>query len=60
MKIRIELTEEDVKDLVRREIEARLGSIPFDEARIKVETKSKQNYRSEWETAAYRAVYEVA
>jgi len=57
MRIRIELTEEDLRRLVADEIRARTGG-PFDEKRVTIEVKSKQNYRSEWESAAFRAIYE--
>lgn len=59
MKVRIELTEEDVKRLVRNEILDRLGDIPLEASEVKIETKSTQNYKAEWEAAAFRAVVEV-
>lgn len=58
MKIKIELGEGDIKRLVRQELSRRLGSDPS-EKDIKIETKSKQNYRSEWERADYRVIYEA-
>ena len=58
MKIRIEVDEKTLKDLVRGYIKQTLGDWPFDEGSLIIETKSKQNYKSEWEHAAFRAVYE--
>ncbi len=59
MKIRIELTEDDLRALVRQQIERRLGDLAFMEERIRIEVKSKQNFKSEWETSAFRAVLEL-
>jgi hypothetical protein len=59
MKLRIELTQDDLKRLVYTELESRLGDFPLKPEHIKIETRSKQNYKSEWETAEYRAVYEL-
>lgn len=58
MRLRIELTEEDLKRLVAQEIEARTGNAP-NLRDIRIEVKSKQNYRSEWERAAFRAILET-
>ncbi len=58
MKIRIEIDEDALKQLVLAHLSAQLGDLVLDEECIRIEVKSKQNYRSEWETAAFRAVYE--
>lgn len=58
MKLVIELGEEDVKKLIIAELQLRLGEVLLDIKNVKIETKSKQNYRSEWETAVYRVNYE--
>ena len=55
MKIAIELSENDLKTLVMRELEKRLGDIDIDEKDVHIEVKSKQNYKSEWEEASFRA-----
>jgi hypothetical protein len=56
MQIDIELTEQDLKKLVVEELRARLGDkFSLTEKDVAIETKSKQNYKSEWETAAFRA-----
>lgn len=59
MKIRIEITKEDLQKLVldkMRELVPNIGL--FDEKMVKIQTKSKQNYKSEWEEADFRAIYE--
>lgn len=58
MKLVIELGEEDVKKLILAELQRRLGEVSLDIKNVKIETKSKQNYKSEWETANYRVNYE--
>ena len=56
MKITVELTEKDLVDLVVKEISNRTNSnVSANDVRI--ETRSKQNYKSEWENAAFRARY---
>lgn len=55
--INIELNEADVKKLIRQELQRQLGEIPLKDDAVKIETKSKQNYRSEWESAAFRVTY---
>ena len=55
MKLRVELTEKDLTRLVRDEIERRLGEVMFKDTDIIIEVKSKQNFKSEWEPAAFRA-----
>lgn len=57
MHIEIRITEQDVKSLILAELARRLGEIPLDPAGVKIEVKSKQNYKSEWEVADFRATY---
>ncbi len=57
MKIRIELTEQDLKALILDHIRERMNA-DFNPDHVKIEVKSKQNYKSEWETANFRAIYE--
>lgn len=59
MKIRIELSEHDLKLLVQRHIEDQTGK-PLKTNDLKIEVKSKQNFKSEWEEATFRAVYDNA
>jgi DNA-binding NtrC family response regulator len=56
MDIQIKLTEADVRRLVKNEIE-RLTGQEIVESNIRIEVKSKQNYKAEWEVAAFRAEY---
>ncbi len=58
MKLKIEIDEATVKQLVLKYIQDKLGNVELIEKQVRIETKSKQNYRSEWEVAAYRAVYD--
>lgn len=60
MKIRIEVDEQTIKDLVVKYLDQQLGELGPTPDKVKIEVKSKQNYRSEWESAAFRAVYEVS
>jgi len=58
MKMIIELDERALKALVIRDLQSVLGKVVLDEKKLRIEVKSKQNYKSEWEEAAFRAVYE--
>jgi hypothetical protein len=58
MKIKIEISELEMKQLVVLELYRRLGNVEIDEKLLRIEVKSKQNYKSEWEIAAFRATYE--
>lgn len=57
MNVEITYTEQDLKRLVMEDIQRKLGDVPFDEKKVVIETKSKQNFKSEWESAAFRASY---
>lgn len=54
MTINIELTEADLKALVIAHLRDKLDA-DLQEKDVHIETKSKQNYRAEWEEASYRA-----
>lgn len=58
MKIRIEIDKKRLQQLVQAEIERLAGDIAVEPTKIAIETRSKQNYRAEWEEADYRAVFE--
>ena len=58
MQIFIELTQADVKRLVKQEIERKTGN-RVEMSDIKILTKSAQNYKSEWETAEFKAEYKA-
>ena len=53
--IEIEISETVHKQLVNGYLSDKLGDISLDDADIKIEVKSKQNYKAEWETAEFRA-----
>lgn len=54
MKLEIILSEDDLKKLAVEHI-ATLLNCAISPEDVKIEVKSKQNYKSEWEVAAYRA-----
>ena len=59
MHLRVEISESQVKQILKDYLQERLGRIPGQALEtLRIEVKSKQNYRSEWEPAAFRAVYE--
>jgi hypothetical protein len=57
MKIRVELNEKELRELIINYLEENIGTT-FDERKINIEVKSSQNYKSEWEQADFRAIYE--
>ncbi len=62
MKIEITLSESDLRTLVLSYLEGAIG--PSASGKLKpedvlIEVKSKQNYKSEWEPAAWRARIEA-
>jgi hypothetical protein len=58
MKMRLELTEEMVRQLIMQHLAEKLGNVAIKEKDVRIEVKSKQNYKSEWEPADFRAVFE--
>lgn len=59
MNIKIEISEEQLKTLICQSMQEKLGDVKVNPGHIKIEVKSKQNYKSEWEKAAFRAVLEI-
>lgn len=56
MKVNIELTSTDIKELICKYLDNfYLGD--FYERNVKIYVKSKQNYRSEWEEADFKVIY---
>lgn len=55
MRINIELTEKELRELVLTEIDRRLGDVIVPKENVSIQVKSKQNWKSEWEEAAFRA-----
>lgn len=48
------IDERKVKELVFEYVREKVG-FDFNESDVNIETKSKENYKSEWEKAAFRA-----
>lgn len=57
MKIHIELSEKDIKELIYQHL-INVVDINLKKDLVRIEVKSKQNYKSEWEEASFRATYE--
>jgi ABC-type molybdate transport system substrate-binding protein len=55
--IKIEYTQKELEELVLQDLHNKLGQIPLSSDNVVIEVKSKQNYKSEWERADYRATY---
>lgn len=59
MKLRIEIDEKTLKGLIQDYLNDQLGALNVRMEDVVIQTKSKQNYKSEWESAAFRAILEV-
>lgn len=57
MLIQVELTEHDLTGLILKELQNRLGNIDINPAHVQIQVKSKQNFKAEWEKAAFKAIY---
>lgn len=57
MQIEIKYTEKELKQLIINDIMQKLDLNDFDEASLDIQVKSKQNYKSEWEKAEFKAKY---
>ncbi len=58
MKLKIELDEKELKELVLDFIGRQIVDASISLKDVKIEVKSKQNWKSEWEEAEFRAVLE--
>lgn len=56
MRIDVELNEKDIQRLVLRELKLQMPEAEIAETDIQILVKSKQNYKSEWENAAFKVV----
>lgn len=56
MKIQVELTEKELRELVYTYIANQFIGADISADDVRIEVKSKQNYKSEWEEASFRAV----
>ncbi len=59
VKAEIEIDEKQLKKLVYDYLTDEFGLRSLDETQIHIEVKSKQNYRSEWEEAEFRAKVQI-
>lgn len=59
MKLHVEIDKKELKKLVIAAISEQIGNMGFDPEFVQIETKSQQNYRSEWEEADFRAILDV-
>ncbi len=55
MKVHMEINEDDLRDLVVAHFRDAIGNEDLSPSNVKIEVKSKQNYKAEWEVAAFRA-----
>lgn len=55
MNLQIEITELELKELIIKALTLKLGEVKFSNSDIVIEVKSKQNFKSEWECANFRA-----
>ena len=59
MKVKVCIDEQELKKLVVQELERKLGDVHVDITAVRIMVKSKQNWKSEWEIAEYKAEYET-
>lgn len=59
MHIKLVMSEAELKKLIIAHFAEKLGDLDFKGDNLKIEVKSTQNYKSEWETAQFRATYEA-
>lgn len=57
--VHIELTTEDIKQLIREHLVKLTGNENLSEGSLTIMVKSKQNFKAEWEAAEFKAVYDV-
>lgn len=56
MTLDIEITENELRDLVFAKLQSMLGAVALDPKDVKIEVKTTQNYRAkEWEAGQFRA-----
>ena len=58
-KILITIDEKKLRELVVSHLCEKMGEVYFDPKDIKIEVKSAQNYKAEWENAEFRATIET-
>lgn len=56
MKLEFEIDESELRQIIAQYLKNRVD-LAVDPSLIDIQVKSKQNYRAEWETAAFRAKF---
>lgn len=59
-KITVEYTESDLIQLILEDLSRKMPGVNVEKRNIAIETKSKQNYKAEWERAAFRSKVEIS
>ena len=57
MNIVIEIDEKELRKIIQEKLIEMLPNTHIATEDVKIEVKSKQNYKSEWEQAAFKATY---
>lgn len=55
--LELEYTADDLRHLILKDMQSKLGEVKLDANKVCIVTKSKQNYKSEWEIAEFKATY---
>jgi len=58
MKITVQLSEQDIKNLILKKFQDEMPNCHVEKKDITILVKSKQNYKSEWESATIKASIE--
>ena len=59
MYIKVEISKAQLKGLIIQHLQDKLGDLTINPQHVEIQTKSSQNYKSEWEKADFKAVYET-
>lgn len=59
MRLTVNINEKDIKQMALDRLAAALPSIPVPVEKVHFETKSKQNWRAEWEEAEFRVSIDI-
>jgi len=57
--VTVKYTEEDTRELIMDDLADKMPNLAVQEKNISALVKSKQNYKSEWEKAAFKAEVSV-
>jgi len=57
MNIKIEINEKQLTEIIINHLLEKVSELDFDKENLKIEVKSIQNYKSEWEIASFKATY---